>query len=100
MDCRLAEDDEDEQDSQEQEGGDMYVKYNRTLHGTLAEGQKPPLSVNFIRKFLIIAKRRGRCSAVMLAGSIMLVVVVSTDKCHLTLTSLSCWQQHCIVAFA
>ena len=38
----------------------MYVKYNRTLHGPLTDGRKPPLSVNFIRKFLVIARRRGR----------------------------------------
>lgn len=38
----------------------MYVKYNRVLHGPLGDGRKPPLSINFLRKFLIIAKRRGR----------------------------------------
>lgn len=58
--CRLAEDDEDENESEEATGGDMYVKYNSTLHGPLAPGAKPPLSVNFLRKFLTIVKRRGR----------------------------------------
>lgn len=38
----------------------MYVKYNSTLHGPLAPGAKPPLSVNFLRKYLTIVKRRGR----------------------------------------
>ncbi len=38
----------------------MYVKYNSTLHGPLAPGAKPPLSVNFLRRYLTIVKRRGR----------------------------------------
>ena len=38
----------------------MYVKYNSTLHGPLAPGGKPPLSVSFLRKFLTIVKRRSR----------------------------------------
>ena len=38
----------------------MYVKYNSTLHGPLAPGAKPPLSVPFLRKYLTIVKRRGR----------------------------------------
>ena len=53
-------DDEDEEEEREQEGGDMYVKYNRTLHGPLAPGTRTPLSVNFLKKFLTIVKRRGR----------------------------------------
>ena len=56
--CRLAEDDEDE--NQDRAEGDMYVKYNSTLHGPLAPGAKPPLSVDFLRKYLTIVKRRGR----------------------------------------
>lgn len=57
---RLAEDDEDENEVAEASGGDMYVKYNSTLHGPLAPGAKPPLSVTFLRKFLTLVKRRGR----------------------------------------
>ena len=57
---RLAEEDIDPDYTPSQPGGDMYVKYNSILHGDLRPGQKPPLSVNFIRKFLSTAKRRGR----------------------------------------
>lgn len=57
---RLAEDDEDENEAENNNSGDMYVKYNSTLHGPLTPGAKPPLSVPFLRKFLTIVKRRGR----------------------------------------
>ena len=63
--CRPGEEDEDEEEAGGREqgaDGGMYVKYNATLHGPLTPGSKPPLSVAFLKKFLTIAKRRGRCA--------------------------------------
>ena len=36
----------------------MHVKYDRKLHGPKRPGQKDPLSTNFLKKFIKIAKNR------------------------------------------
>lgn len=38
----------------------MYAKYSPALYGPRKPGQKPPLSTAFLKKFLKIAKNRGR----------------------------------------
>lgn len=51
-----AEDDDGDRDPT----ADMYAKYDRCLHGPRREGEHPPLSVHFLKKFLTIIKRRAR----------------------------------------
>ena len=62
MEMELEDDDDDEN---EQEASDpskaMYVKYDRKLHGPKRPGQKDPLSVTFLKKFIKVAKNRTRC---------------------------------------
>lgn len=50
-------DDSDDDDSPE---GEMYAKYNPTLHGPRKPGQKGPLTTTFLKKYIKIAKNRGR----------------------------------------
>lgn len=59
-DCRMEEEDEDDEAEARPKQADMYCKYNEVLHGPLAPGGKPPLSVPFLKKFMTIVKRRGR----------------------------------------
>ena len=59
MDMELDDDDDNENDANnpDQRKG-MYVKYDRKLHGPKVPGQKDPLSTNFLKKFIKIAKNR------------------------------------------
>ena len=53
------EDDEEGRDPQ----ADMYAKYDACLHGPRAEGDHPPLSTHFLKKFFSVIRRRARCGA-------------------------------------
>lgn len=57
----LEDDDEDEngQETTDPRKG-MYVKYDRKLHGPKRPGQKDPLSVTFLKKYIKIAKRKTK----------------------------------------
>ncbi len=64
--CRL-EDDLEMEEAEDEDGerdpqADMYAKYDACLHGPRAEGEHPPLSLQFLKKFFSIIKRRARCS--------------------------------------
>lgn len=54
------EDDEDNEDEASDPRKGMYVKYDRKLHGPKQPGQKDPLSVTFLKKFIKTAKSRTR----------------------------------------
>ena len=61
------EDDEENEDGASDPRKGMYVKYDRKLHGPKQPGQKDPLSVTFLKKFIKTAKTRTRwaCSLVL-----------------------------------
>lgn len=40
----------------------MYCKRSNLLHASFTAGGKPPLSVKFLKKYLSMARRRGRCA--------------------------------------
>lgn len=52
-----AEEDDEDRDPQ----ADMYAKYDACLHGPRAEGDHPPLSMHFLKKFFSVIRRRARC---------------------------------------
>lgn len=54
------EDDEDDYLDDTDPEKSMYVKGNSMLYGPKKAGQKPPLTHNFLRKYIKIAKNRGR----------------------------------------
>ena len=63
--CRMEIELEDDEDDETEEGASdprkgMYVKYDRKLHGPKRPGQKDPLSVTFLKKFIRTAKQRTR----------------------------------------
>lgn len=63
MDMDLEDDDDDENDQQASDSRKgMYVKYDRKLHGPKRPGQKDPLSVTFLKKYIRIAKIKVRCT--------------------------------------
>jgi hypothetical protein len=57
MDMELDDDEENDENHPDPRKG-MYVKYDRKLHGPKRPGQKDPLSINFLKKFIKIAKNR------------------------------------------
>ncbi|KAA6417220.1 MAG: DNA replication licensing factor MCM3 protein 1-like [Trebouxia sp. A1-2] len=57
MDMELDDDEENDENHPDPRKG-MYVKYDRKLHGPKRPGQKDPLSTNFLKKFIKIAKNR------------------------------------------
>ena len=59
MDLELDDDEEDDENYPEPRKG-IYVKYDRKLHGPKQPGQKDPLSTNFLKKFIKVAKNRAQ----------------------------------------
>ncbi|KAK9824374.1 hypothetical protein WJX72_009826 [[Myrmecia] bisecta] len=64
---------EDDNEEEDEEGGEqeseMYAKYDPRLHGARVPGQKEPLTLTFLKKFITIVKRRG--SDIELSGEAM-----------------------------
>ena len=67
------EDDEDNEDEASDPRKGMYVKYDRKLHGPKQPGQKDPLSVTFLKKFIKTAKSRTRYTGTQLCSAMLAV---------------------------
>ena len=72
------EDDEENEDGAADPRKGMYVKYDRKLHGPKQPGQKDPLSVTFLKKFIKTAKTRTRWACLCSVG----LLTQLTQSCY------------------